>query len=145
MLIRGAPLLGFHGVFDGDYGSPSTPRPYPRVKPARVGGKLLPFRCPHCDKPAPEHVGARARDYLDPVRGHSYCVGCRGRFVIDRRGRTVVGQIDVGDSGDVEAESSDDDTEAAKKRKEKREALRKNAETMLAAAGVILEGLGLLL
>ena len=87
VLLPGPPLIGFATLFDGAYGNPATPRPYPRVAPAHVGGVLLPFPCPHCHKVAPAAVHPRRRKgYCDKERGFSWCPACRGRYVLDPQG-----------------------------------------------------------
>jgi hypothetical protein len=96
-LIPGPPLLGFADAFDGAYGDPETPRPYPRVTPARVGGALLPFPCPHCGAVRSEAVDARRRLwYLDEERGHSWCPRCRGRYILNTEGAPLPAPLPAG-------------------------------------------------
>lgn len=88
-LIPGPVLLGFAMAFDEAYGKPGRGLP-PVVTPARVGGILLPFACIHCGAVRPEPVNSQAGKYQDPVRGHSWCPSCRGRYVLNRLGREVL-------------------------------------------------------
>ena len=95
--IHGPVLVGFDLLFDRSYGDPSTPRPYPRVTPTAIGGKLIPFPCPHCGavRPALLH-DKRGPGYTDHDRGFSWCPACGGRFVLDRRGRALARKLAVG-------------------------------------------------
>lgn len=96
-LLTGPTLLGFSEMFDSAYGNPRTPRPYPKVTPARVGGVLLPFPCPHCGAAKSDVVDPKKRHhYRDEHRGHSWCPGCRGRYVIDYRGAPLAKPLPAG-------------------------------------------------
>ena len=95
--ISGAPLLGFADLFDGAYGNPRTPKPYPRVTPACVGGVLLPFPCPHCGKVRAQAVDPRRRaGYCDKGRGFSWCPACGGRYVLAREGVPLASSLPAG-------------------------------------------------
>jgi hypothetical protein len=88
--------VGFFELFAESSGREDTPRPYVTVKPAIVGGVLLPFSCPHCDTVKPEMVHPkRSANYKDE-RGFSWCPACRMRYVLDENGAPLSGDIEVG-------------------------------------------------
>jgi len=94
-LIPGPVLLGFAEIFDEAWGKPA-PNP-PRVTPSKVGEVLLPFPCPHCSAARPEPVDPRRRSlYEDPGRGFSFCPVCLGRYVVDRAGVPLLGELPRG-------------------------------------------------
>ena len=96
-LISGTPLVGFNSLFDAAYGSTKGSKPHPRVTPSRVGAALLPFPCPHCGEVRPVVVDRkRYAGYRDPVRGHSWCPACRGRYEINFDGAPLVGALEPG-------------------------------------------------
>ena len=96
VLLRGPSLVGFFELFDNSCGDPSTPLPYAKVKPAVVGGVLLPFACPHCGAVKPEMVHTkRALNYKDG-RGFSWCPACKKRYFLDEKGAPLSGEIEVG-------------------------------------------------
>lgn len=77
-------LMGFATLCDGAYGRPCAPHKLPTVAPTALGGVLLPFPCPHCGKVCPEVLDKeRQAAYRDPIRGHSWCPSCRGRYHLD--------------------------------------------------------------
>ena len=93
-LISGPVLVGFGRLFDAAWGNPKTPGPYPKVTPSRVGDTLLPFQCPHCGKVRSVVVGKKKMRYFDPVRGFSWCPGCKGRYIVNYRGMELIGEFD---------------------------------------------------
>jgi uncharacterized Zn-finger protein len=96
LLLRGPVLIGFNEMFADASGREDTPRPYVTVKPALVGGVLLPFECPHCEAVKPEMVHPkRSQDYKDE-RGFSWCPGCRVRYVLDEKGAPLAEGVEVG-------------------------------------------------
>lgn len=96
VLLRGPVLVGFQELFDRAHGDPETPAPYVKVKPALVGGVLLPFACAHCGAVKPEMVHPKRRlDYTDG-RGFSWCPACRKRYILDENGAPLAGEIEVG-------------------------------------------------
>ena len=97
ILLSGPVLVGFGDVFDRSFGDPSTPRPYPRVTPSRVGGVLLPFPCPHCSAVRPVVVDRKkGAGYYDDERGFSWCPACRKRFVVDTKGMPLEHKLEPG-------------------------------------------------
>lgn len=96
-LLSGPVMLGFATYFDGAFGDPSTPRPYAIVRPASVGGILLPFPCPHCEAVRAEAVDPLKRDgYADKDRGFSWCPACQGRYVLDLNGVPLAKSLPAG-------------------------------------------------
>ena len=83
-------LIGFSELFEGAYGNPNTPQPYPKVTPSRVGPTLLPFPCPHCGQVRAVLTQPRKREgYSDAERGFSWCPACGGRYVLDAAGQPL--------------------------------------------------------
>lgn len=96
-LISGPVLIGFAELFDRSYGDPRTPRPYPRVTPARIGNSLLPFPCPHCGAVQPAVIDPQTRKgYWDRERKHSWCPSCLGRYDINQKGAPLSKPIEIG-------------------------------------------------
>lgn len=96
-LLPGPALLGFADQFDGAYGDPKTPHPYPQVTPSSMSGILLPFPCPHCGQVRGEAVDPRTRaGYCDPERGFSFCPACCKRYVINWRGMPLAEALPAG-------------------------------------------------
>lgn len=100
--LDGPSLCGFHGAFEQDFGDPSTPEPYPIVKPAKVAGVLLPFACPHCERVFAEFADPKAKEHYHDTRrelnedgslkvqhNNYFCPGCQKRFRIDPEGRAL--------------------------------------------------------
>ena len=82
-LLPGPPLPGFHGLFEEDFGDPSTDPVSLTVTPCRVGESTLPFRCPRCRIPSDALACPVARErYHDPRpgRGNYFCPSCGLRF-----------------------------------------------------------------
>lgn len=84
-LISGPPLCGFEFCFEEGYGDPSTPEPYARVVPSRVGRTLLPFPCPRCGKVVEVTELEKYKD-ARPGRGNHWCPECGWRFYLDEEG-----------------------------------------------------------
>jgi len=97
VLLRGPVLVGFNELFDAAHGDPSTPAPYVKVKPARVGDTLLPFACPHCEAVRPEMVSPKTSiGYWDRLRRFSWCPRCRKRYILDGRGAPLATKLEIG-------------------------------------------------
>jgi hypothetical protein len=87
--LPGTPILGFHGLFEADYGDPNTKEPYVRVTPSKLGSLLLPFKCPECKQVNYEFSDARRRAmYKDPRPGRTnhWCPMCKVRFCLVEEG-----------------------------------------------------------
>lgn len=95
--LPGPPVVGFHGMFEGDFGCPDTPEPLSTIVPSSKNGQLLPFACPGCDQPIDfgsksvrdcYHDGRRGRDANGQhvVRDNYFCPGCGYRFKLNLRG-----------------------------------------------------------
>lgn len=96
-LIPGPVLIGFNELFEQSFGDPTTPTPYLKVKPAKVGGALLPFPCVHCGEVRAELVHPhKHRGYRDPSRGFSWCPACKKRFIIDYNGAPLSDSVPAG-------------------------------------------------
>jgi uncharacterized Zn-finger protein len=96
VLLRGPVLIGFNDLFAESSGR-EEPGPYVKVKPAVIGGVLLPFPCPHCSAVKPEMVHPRrSLNYKDEGRGFSWCPACRKRYVLDDKGAPLADEIEVG-------------------------------------------------
>ena len=98
-LLPGPAVCGFWGLFDADYGDPSTPRPYPRVTPSALGGVTLPFRCPHCKRIRADFAdGAEREKYHDARDGHGnyWCPDCGGRFDLALPGAPLAAALPAG-------------------------------------------------
>ena len=87
--IPGPTLCGFFGIFEVDHGDPTTDALGLTITPSRVGGVLLPFRCPRCgEAPRALSDSAEREKYRDrrPGRDNYHCPLCGCRFKIDLRG-----------------------------------------------------------
>ncbi len=93
VLISGPVLLGFAMAFDECYGEPGNGLP-PIVTPTAIGGVLLPFACVHCGQVRPEPVSVHASKYRDPIRGHSWCPSCNGRYLLDSKGVPLSNELE---------------------------------------------------
>jgi len=93
--LDGPPLCGLYGFFEADFGAPDSPKPYPRVTPSRVGGLLLPFRCPCCPATIDFSDPKNRADYCDPrpLRGNHYCPRCGARFLLNTDGQPLDGEL----------------------------------------------------
>jgi hypothetical protein len=97
--LSGPSVCGFYGAFESDYGDDSTPRPYARVTPTRVGSALLPFNCPSCDSKIDFSDAKRRESYHDTrvlgtVKKDNYwCPNCDARFVLNKKGITLNGPV----------------------------------------------------
>jgi hypothetical protein len=88
-------LVGFFDLFAESSGR-EEPGPYVKVKPAVVGGVLLPFACPFCGVVQSTAVDKKKwTDYAD-ARGFSWCPACRKRYVLDGKGAPLAEEIAVG-------------------------------------------------
>ena len=96
LLIQGSVLVGFAEFFDKAWGDPKTPRPYPKVTPARIGASLLPFACPHCGAESEDAVNKRRDGYRDPQRGFSWCPVCSLRYIVVYEGAPLVDKLEPG-------------------------------------------------
>jgi hypothetical protein len=97
LLISGPVLLGFSTLFDSAWGSPLTPKPYPKVTPSRVGDVLLPFACPWCKEVRSAVIDRKTRlGYHDKERDFSWCPSCRGRYVINPKGQPLSSSLPAG-------------------------------------------------
>jgi hypothetical protein len=101
MYLSGPSICGFFGLFEADYGDPSTPYPYCRVTPSRIGSALLPFKCPRCEK-AVDFTNPDTREcYHDTrkigtkQRNNYYCPCCGCRFFLNLSGMPFKGDLDV--------------------------------------------------
>lgn len=96
-LLSGPALVGFMDAFDSSCGDASTPRPYAKIAPARVGGVLLPFKCPRCGEARREAVDPRRRGgYADKERAFSWCPACGLRYVLDPKGHPLAEALPPG-------------------------------------------------
>jgi len=96
LLIPGSVLVGFAEFFDRAWGDPRTPKPYPKVTPARIGDTLLPFACPHCGVESEEAVNKRRDGYQDERRGFSWCPSCSLRYIVVYEGAPLQGKLQPG-------------------------------------------------
>jgi hypothetical protein len=96
MTFDGPSVVGFHGLFEEDFGDPNTPTPLCSVAPSRVGSALVPFHCPRCDKPVDFSDPSRLECYRDPRegRGNCYCPACGFRFYVKQDGKSLRGKLD---------------------------------------------------
>lgn len=97
--LLGAPLAGFHGIFEENFGDPETPTPYPRVTPSRVGSALLSFKCPACRTIIHEFSDHEEREhYKDPQQGFFFCPcpDCRSRFYLNEEGMPLPAALPAG-------------------------------------------------
>jgi hypothetical protein len=100
--LPGPTVCGFHGLFEGDYGDPSTPTPYPRVTPSKAGSVLLPFHCPECDfvidfsdRDGREHYHD-TRETKRGKRDNYWCPSCGARFLLNLNGKPFEGTLTNG-------------------------------------------------
>lgn len=101
--LPGPTVCGFHGMFESDYGDPSSPKPYPRVTPSKVGSALLPFHCPCCDAVIDFSDSERREQFHDTrddaddsgkPRDNYWCPCCGQRFLLNLKGKPFKGNID---------------------------------------------------
>jgi len=106
--LPGVPLCGFFGLFERDYGDPSTDPARCVIAPSRFGSVLLPFRCPRCSREIDFSDPARRADYRDarPGRGNYWCPTCGLRFQLDSHGKQVSASAPAIVSGVVARRSS---------------------------------------
>jgi hypothetical protein len=97
--LPGPTVCGFHGMFEADYGTPST-EPMPRVTPSRVGSALLPFHCPSCEAvvdfsdPTRRERHHDTRETASGARDNYWCPACSSRFLLNTKGKPFKGSID---------------------------------------------------
>jgi hypothetical protein len=93
--LSGPALCGLYGMFEEDFGDPESPRPYPRVTPTRLGGVLMPFRCPRCPATVDFSNPETREHYRDPrpSRNNHFCPRCGVRFTLNTDGQALVGKI----------------------------------------------------
>lgn len=97
ILLPGPVLIGFADLFDRSYGDPRTSLPLVKVTPSCIGGVLLPFTCPHCGAVRSAVIDAKTRlGYYDKERGFSWCPTCRGRYIIQPKGRPLEKALPAG-------------------------------------------------
>jgi hypothetical protein len=98
--IPGPTVCGFHGMFERDFGDDTTPKPYARVTPSRVGGALLPFHCPSCEAvvdfsdPARREHHHDSRETASGKNDNYWCPSCSHRFYLNTKGKPFKGTID---------------------------------------------------
>jgi len=97
--LAGPTVCGFHGMFEENYGMPSS-KPMPRVTPSKVGAALLPFHCPCCEAVVDFSDPERRENYHDtrPLpngkqRNNHWCPACGSRFLMNMKGKPFKGTL----------------------------------------------------
>jgi predicted RNA-binding Zn-ribbon protein involved in translation (DUF1610 family) len=93
--LPGPPIVGLWGMFERDRGNPSTPSPYCRITPSRLGTILLPFTCPNCSSSI-DYSSERMREaHHDTRSGHGnyWCPTCGWRFYLNAKGIPYEGKV----------------------------------------------------
>lgn len=100
--LPGTPVIGFHGLFEEDYGDPQTPKPYCRVTPSRSGSTLLPFSCPRCHSSI-DFSDSKNREAHHDTRSlngkrqnNHFCPHCGLRFYLNEKGKEYNGALSSG-------------------------------------------------
>lgn len=99
--LSGPSIVGLYGMFEENWGDPSSPKPYPRVTPTRVGAALLPFRCPRCETTIDFSDPKRREHYHDTRRlgtgrrDNYFCPSCGMRFLLNDKGKQLEGKVSV--------------------------------------------------
>ena len=109
--LPGPTVCGFHGMFEADYGTPSS-EPMPRVTPSKVGSALLPFHCPCCDEVIDFSDPESRERYHDTraieggkQRDNYWCPCCQQRFLLNLKGKPFKGSIDEDHVAPAEVET----------------------------------------
>lgn len=89
--LPGPSLMGFYGMFERDFGDPSTNPVKCTVAPSCIGAVLLPFPCPRCGRTVDFSNPSTRNEYRDqrPGRANHWCPWCGFRFRLDSRGVPV--------------------------------------------------------
>ena len=99
--LAGPTICGLWGMFEDNFGLSSTPTPYARVTPSRVGDALLPFHCPGCGGVIDFSDAARREAFHDTRSGHDnyWCPRCGARFEINDAAAAASGAVTIGADG----------------------------------------------
>lgn len=98
-LIQGPSLCCFWGLFEQDFGDPTTESPMRTITPSFVGNSMLPFRCPRCKDVCQDLACPLLRDhYHDQREGRDnhFCPRCGCRFKISMSGMPLPCAIQTG-------------------------------------------------